>query len=57
MPEEGLAQISGYVHVNKKFKLREASVQTWLFDERISGEIEWRPVLPGKTGTRSNIRS
>ena len=38
------------MHVNKKFKLWEASVQTWLFDERISGEIEWRPILQGKNG-------
>ena len=38
------------MHVNKKFKLWEASVQTWLFDERISGETEWRPILQGKNG-------
>ena len=30
VPEEGLAQISGYAHVNKTFKLREASVQNGL---------------------------
>ena len=41
---------SGYVHVNKKFRLKEASVRIWLFDEWISSEIEWRPLLPGKNG-------
>ena len=28
--------------------LYEATVQTWIFDDRTSGEIEWTPVLPGK---------
>ena len=38
MPEEGLAQISVYMHFNIKFKIRAASVRTWLFDERIRSD-------------------
>ena len=43
-----LAQISGYVHVSTNFNgVREAALRTWLHDDRIYGEIEWRAVLPG----------
>ena len=44
-----LAQISGYVHVNTNFNgVREAALKTsWLHDDLISGEIQWRAVLPG----------
>ena len=49
VPDEGLAQISGYVHLNRK--CRETAVRPWLFDNRIkSDEIEWRPIHPGTTG-------
>ena len=51
VPDEGLgaAQVSGYVHFNKNIRsVREAALRTWLNDDRISGEIEWQAVLPGK---------
>ena len=55
VPDEGLAKISGYVHVNKASRLYGSAVRTWILDDRISGEIEWTPVLPGKMGTGGNI--
>ena len=45
-----LAKISGYMHVNKVSRLTETGVRTWIFDERIIGEIEWAPVMPGRHG-------
>ena len=61
MPDEGLAKISGYVHVSKTSRLYESAVRTWILDDRINGEIEWTPDLPGKNGdwnlSGSNIRS
>ena len=50
VPEDGLEQISGYVHVKNKCNIAEATSKTWIFDDRIHGEFEWRPVLPGKLG-------
>ena len=32
VPEDGLAKVSGYLHVNKKFLLYEATVQKWTID-------------------------
>ena len=46
-PEDDLAKISGYVHFHAKHVVRIAALSTWLHDDRISGEIEWRAVLPG----------
>ena len=49
VPEEGgLANISGYLHGSAK--INATFVQKWIVDERISGEIEWTPILPGKHG-------
>ena len=50
MPEEGLAKISEYFHVNTASRLYESAVQAWIFDDLISGEIEWMPVLRGTYG-------
>ena len=50
VPYEGLAKISGYLHVNKASRLYGSAVLIWIIDDRISGEIEWTPVLPGKNG-------
>ena len=49
-PGVGFAQISGYVHDKNKCNITEATVRTWIFDDRFRGEIEWRPDLPGKLG-------
>ena len=43
-------KIPGYLHVDKASCLYETTVRTWILDERIIGEIEWTPVLPGKHG-------
>ena len=46
VPEDGLAKISGYLHVDRALRLYEsAAVQTWIFDDQISREIEWTLVL------------
>ena len=50
LPDNCLAKISGYMHVNKVSRLTETGVRTWIFDERIIGEIEWTPVMPGRHG-------
>ena len=51
MPEDGLAKISGYVHVNKTNTITEAAARGWICDDRIiGGDVEWRPVLPGRNG-------
>ena len=50
VPDEGLVKISGYLHVDKASRLYETTVLTWILDERIIGEIEWTPVLPGRHG-------
>ena len=50
LPQDGIAQISGYLHVNKKAKLTEAAVRTWMFDDRIIGDIVWTPIRPGNHG-------
>ena len=42
--QDGVAQISGYLHVNKIAKLTEAAVRTWMFDDRIIGDIVWTPI-------------
>ena len=60
LPEDGLARISGYLHTNKHTELRDSAVRTWIFDDRIIGEIVWTPILPGKNGNwrqHSLIRS
>jgi hypothetical protein len=60
LSQDGIAQISGYLHVNKTGKLTEAAVRTWMFDDRIIGEIVWTPIMPGKNGNwrqHSLIRS
>ena len=50
LPEDGIAKIYGYLHVNKRSQLTEAAVRTWIFDDRIIGEIVWTPILPGRNG-------
>ncbi len=50
LPQDGIAQISGYLHVNKKGKLTEAAVRTWMFDDRIIGDIVWTLIRPGNHG-------
>ena len=45
LPDDGIAKISGYLHVNKTGKLAEAVVRTWISDDRIKGEVEWTPVF------------
>ena len=60
LPEDGLARISGYLHTNNSAALRDAAVRTWIFDDRIIGEIVWTPIMPGKNGNwrqHSLIRS
>ena len=48
--DSGLAQISGYVHVKNICNITEAGVKTWISDDLIRGEMEWRPLLSGKLG-------
>ena len=50
LPEDGIAKISGYLHVNKTSQLPEAAVREWIVDDRIIGEVEWTPVFPGING-------
>jgi hypothetical protein len=52
LPEDGLARISGYLHTNKQTLLADSGVRTWIFDDRIIGEIVWTPILPGKNDIR-----
>jgi len=47
-PQDGLARISGYLHASKRFLITENTVRAWILDDRISGEIEWTPVMPGR---------
>ena len=46
--EGDVAKISGYLHASEK--ITEVAVRTWIFDNRIHGEIKWTPVMPGKCG-------
>jgi hypothetical protein len=46
--EGNVAKISGYLHASEK--ITEAAVRTWIFDNRIHGEIKWTAVMPGKYG-------
>ena len=46
VPEGDVAKISGYLHASEQ--ITEAADRTWMFDDRIHGEIEWIAVLPGK---------
>ena len=48
VPDNCLANFSGYLHVDKGCTLYESTVQAWIVDDRIRGEIEWTPILPGK---------
>ena len=50
VPENGIAKIDGYLHVNKTSLLADTAVRTWIFDDRIVGEIIWTPILPGRNG-------
>jgi hypothetical protein len=48
MPQDDAsAKISGYLHVTRNGRLTEASVRTWIIDDRIRGEIKWTPIMPG----------
>ena len=47
VPDDGgFASISGYLHSTAQ--IWHSTVKTWIFDERIIGEMEWRAVLPGQ---------
>ena len=46
--EGDVAKISGYLHTSEV--ITEAAVRTWIFDNRIHGEIKWTAVMPGKYG-------
>ena len=46
VPEGDVAKISGYLHASEQ--ITEAADRTWMFDDRIHGEIEWIAVLTGK---------
>ena len=46
VPEGDVAKISECLHASKK--ITEAAVQTWMFYNRIHGEIKWTAVMPGK---------
>ena len=50
MPEHGAtAHISGYLHASSKTS--EATVEKWLFDNRIiPGNTHWTPLEPGQNG-------
>jgi hypothetical protein len=50
IPIDGIAQISGYLHVNKEGKLTKNAVRTWIINYQILGDIEWTPTLPGNHG-------
>ena len=50
LPEDGIAKISGYLHVDKKSQLPESAVRTWIVDDRIKGDVQWTPIHPGKNG-------
>ena len=39
LPDYGLARISGYLHTNKQTLLADSAVRTWIFDDRIIGEL------------------
>ena len=54
VPYEVLVKISGYLHVDKASRLYKTTVRTWILDERITGEIKWTQVLPGRHGTGGN---
>ena len=48
LPDNGIAEIFGYLHVNKRSLLYDTSVRTWIFDDRIIGDIVWSPIRPGR---------
>ena len=50
IPEDGIAQILGYLHVNKEGKLTEDAVRKWISNDRIMGDVEWTPIRPGNHG-------
>jgi len=50
LPDNGIAEIFGYLHVNKRSLLYDTSVRTWIFDDRIIGDIVWSPIRPGRNG-------
>ena len=56
LPDEGgLVCISGYLHGSAN--IHHSFVQRWLKDNRISEEIEWTPVMPGKSGDCKQLPS
>jgi hypothetical protein len=57
MPQaDAYAKISGYLHVTRNGRLTEASVRTWIIDDRIRGEIKWTPIMPGGPGIHGDWR-
>jgi hypothetical protein len=48
-PQNGIAEISGYLHVNRKGKLAEAAVRQWRFNDQLImiGDVVWTPIRPG----------
>ena len=55
MPEDGLAKIFGYLHVNKTAMLYEATVQTWILMIGSVEKLNGRQSCPAKIGTGGNI--
>jgi hypothetical protein len=47
VPDGGLAPVSGYLH-SARVAIHHTAVRTWIYDDRIQGEIKWTAVLPGK---------
>ena len=57
MPDDrdGLANITGYVHVNTESRLYKSAVQISLPDDRINCEIEWQATAVARRGRRQPI--
>lgn len=50
IPDDGIAEFFGYLHMNHEAKLAKAAVRTWMFDDQIIGDVVWTPIRPGANG-------
>ena len=50
VPDDGIATIDGYLHVNSRSLLANTAVSKWIFDDRIIEDIVWTPIRPGLNG-------
>ena len=50
VPDDGIATIDGYLHVNSRSLLANTAVSKWIFDDRIIEDIVWTPIRPGLKG-------